>query len=194
MHNNSKTPQTYTKNNFPQTKQVSSVPVQDVIKGLTGICVSLSCGSSSIWQVLRWGLMEAWLPTVCWAPLGQLFLPPSGCCYPTVYQFFSCGTEGVKEIKIEEIKAQTGELVKGGCNNDPEKMFMLSLLSLSNLTPTTNLSSGSCGMCLVLLEAPFSKQLSKQMGYSFSFQYHKTMFDSSLEVILRANSWLKCVI
>ena len=100
----------------------------------------------------------------------------------------------MKEIKIEEIKAQTGELVKGGCNNDPEKMFMLSLLSLSNLTPTTNSSSGSCGMCLVLLEAPFSKQLAKQMGYSFSFQYHKTLFDSSLEVILRANSWLKCVI
>lgn len=83
----------------------------------------------------------------------------------------------MKEIKIEEIKAQTGELVKAGCSNDPEKMSTLSLVSLSNLTSTTNSSSGSCGMCLVLLEAPFSKQLSKQMGYTFSFQYHKIMFD-----------------
>lgn len=90
-------------------------------------------------------------------------------CLSRILQLWD-GGDSVKEIKIEEIKAQTRELVRGGCDNDPEKMCMLSLPSLSNLTPTTNSSSGSYGMCLVLSEAPSSKQISKQMWDTFSFQ------------------------
>lgn len=67
---------------YTNSPQVSSVVVKDVIavetfsgnrkdlctkapgslqagKGLTEVFVSLPCGSSSIWQVLSWGLMEA---------------------------------------------------------------------------------------------------------------------------------------
>lgn len=73
---------------------------------------------------------------------------------------------------------------KGGDDNHPEKMCILS--SLSNLTLTTNPSSASYEMCLVLSEAPSSKAKTKANEGHIFIHYHNMMFDKRSRSLIQS--------